>query len=151
MRVPGSDFRTHNGHPAPIIRHDSDGHFRWAIVECFQPLVKNPNEFGARDPDFSHAPLLAPADGAKPGDDSHSLTCEAVSSWRALQQFLAFFAVRLLLSFTPKGFACSRHFSSMDSFLRFIGCYPSHRTPKFMIAQLRLSRLKSGHSQVQGR
>jgi hypothetical protein len=59
MRIPGSDFRTHNGHPAPIIRHDSDGHFRWAIVECFQPLVKNPNKFGARDPDFSHAPLPA--------------------------------------------------------------------------------------------
>jgi hypothetical protein len=59
MRIPGSDFRTHNGHPAPVIRHDSDGHFRRAIVECFQPLVKNPNEFGARDPDFSHAPLPA--------------------------------------------------------------------------------------------
>jgi hypothetical protein len=55
MRIPGSDFRTHNGHPANIMsRHDSDGHFGWAIVECFQPLVKNPNEFGARNPDFRH-------------------------------------------------------------------------------------------------
>ena len=60
MRKPGSDFRTHNGHPADIMsRHDSDGHFGWAIVECFQPLVKNPNESGARNPDFSHAPLPA--------------------------------------------------------------------------------------------
>ena len=65
MRIPGSDFRTHNGHPAAIIRHDSDGHFRWAIVECFQPLVKNPNKFGARDPDFSHAPLPAITDLAQ--------------------------------------------------------------------------------------
>jgi hypothetical protein len=34
MRIPGSDSRTHNGHPAAIIRHDSDGHFRWAIVNA---------------------------------------------------------------------------------------------------------------------
>jgi len=58
MRIPGSHFRTHNGHPAAI-RHDSDGHFRWAIVECFQPLAKNSNEFGARNLDFSHTALPA--------------------------------------------------------------------------------------------
>ena len=27
--------------------------------KCFRPLVKNPNKFGAGDPDFSHAPLPA--------------------------------------------------------------------------------------------
>ena len=55
MRILGSGLRTHDGRPALVgSRHDSDGHFRWAIVECFQPLAKNPNEFGARNLDSSH-------------------------------------------------------------------------------------------------
>jgi hypothetical protein len=54
----GSALRTQNGHPALVgVGHDSDRHFPRAIVERFQPLVKNPNEFGARNPDFSHAAL----------------------------------------------------------------------------------------------
>jgi hypothetical protein len=54
----GSALRTYNGHPALVgVGHDSDRHFRRAIVERFQPLVKNPNEFGARNLDFSHAAL----------------------------------------------------------------------------------------------
>jgi hypothetical protein len=50
IRVLGSAFRAHNGHPADIgSRHDSDRRSLWAIVECFQLLVKNPNQFGARN------------------------------------------------------------------------------------------------------
>jgi hypothetical protein len=42
-RVMGSTLRTRNGHPALVgVGHDSDRHFRRAIVERFQLLVKNP-------------------------------------------------------------------------------------------------------------
>jgi hypothetical protein len=62
----GSALRTHNGHPALVgVGHDSDRHFRRAIVERFQLLVKNPNEFGARNLDFSHAALPCKKTGSQ--------------------------------------------------------------------------------------
>jgi hypothetical protein len=49
-RVLGSVFRVHNGHPADIgSRHDSDTRSVWAIVECFQLFVENPDQVGTRN------------------------------------------------------------------------------------------------------
>lgn len=49
-RVLGSAFRAHNGHPADIeSRHDSNTRSLWAIVECFQLFVKNPDQIGTRN------------------------------------------------------------------------------------------------------
>jgi hypothetical protein len=49
-RIMGSALRTHNGHPADIeSRHDSNTRSLWAIVECFQLFVKNPDQIGTRN------------------------------------------------------------------------------------------------------
>jgi hypothetical protein len=57
-RVLGSAFRVHNGHPADIrSRHDSDRRSLWAIVECFQLFVENPDQVGTRNWFSGHVSL----------------------------------------------------------------------------------------------
>jgi hypothetical protein len=72
---------------------------------------------------------------AKPGEDSNSLTCEAVSSWRALRS--NFLAVRKQLGFTPQGLGLLVPLLFKGYFLCFMDATPA-------TGNLNLEPVKSG-------